>query len=147
MTGALPKKILKSALRVLLVLLVLGGIAYAWMSLSYDDEGPRLQANEGLGAVEDAMSQVQDFYQDKHRFPKTGELTGLQMQTEPHVRSATLGDGGIFTIVYSGRREIDGKNLFLTPYFDKSGMLQWNCRLPDIDPRWWPDYCRLKPAA
>jgi hypothetical protein len=146
MGGALPKKLLKSALRVLIVLLVLGGIAYAWMSLSYDDEGPRLQANEGLGAVEDAMSAVQDFYQDKHRLPKTGELTGLQLQVEPHVRSATLGDGGTFTIVYTGRHEIDGKSLRLTPDVDSQGTLHWRCDLPDIDPRWWPDYCRPKPA-
>ena len=146
MRGALAKKILKSGLRVLLALLVLGGIAYAWMSLSYDDEGPRLQANEGLGAVQDAMSEVQEFYQDNHRLPKTAELPGLKLQTEPHVRSATLKDGGSFTIVYSGRREIDGKRLLLTPYVDQSGRLGWNCSLPEIDPRWWPDYCRPKPA-
>ena len=50
----------------------------------------------------------------------------------------------VITITYKGRREIDGKRLILTPGVDAKGELTWRCTLPDIEPRWWPDYCRPK---
>jgi len=130
------------SLRVLLLTAAILGAGWFFLSLGYDDEQPRVQANEGLDAVQDAMSLVQRTYQEKRRLPTSAELDTINFRSEPHVRAVRLDADGSFTVVYRGRPEIDAKTLKLTAYLDKSGEVRWRCSLPDIEPRWWPDYCR-----
>ena len=141
------RKAVLGSLRVLLLLAVVLGAGWFVVSLTYDDEQPRMQANEGLDAVQDAMLAVVEFHRDKGRLPTAGEIRGVAFRPEPHVRSAAVDAGGGFTVIYQGRREIAGKTLRLTPYTDKDGGLRWRCELADIDPRWWPDYCRHTPQS
>lgn len=138
----LGRKVAFGSLRVLLLLALILGIGWFILSLSYDDEQPRVQANEGLDAVQDAMSLVQQTYQAQRRLPTPDELGAVGFRSEPHVRVVRLDANASFTVIYRGRPEIDAKVLKLTPYLDKSGEVRWHCTLPDVKPRWWPDYCR-----
>jgi hypothetical protein len=141
-----PRKLLISALRVLAVLLALGGIAWFVASLTYDDEQPRMQANEGPAAAADVMDQLRDFYAEHRRLPVSGEF---QMPAPPavkHVAAIILTADYSLIIVYTGRRQIEGKSLTLRPYTDAQRGLRWHCESADIDPRWWPDYCRQDTA-
>jgi hypothetical protein len=144
---ALPRKILISGLRMLAVLLLLGGGAWFVTSLSYDDEQPRVQANEGPAAVADIMDSLQFFYADHGRLPQSGEFQASLPKVEEHVAVARVNADYSFTITYSGRRQIDHKTLTLHPYADGQQHLHWRCESPSIDPRWWPDYCRTQPAS
>lgn len=141
----LARKVASGSLRVLLLTALILGAAWFFLRLNYDDEQPRVQANEGLDAVRDAMSLVQQIYQAKRRLPTSTELDTISFRAEPHVRAVRLDADGSFTIVYRGRSEIDAKTLRLTPYLDKRGEVHWRCTLPDIGPRGWPDYCRQNP--
>jgi len=138
------RRVVIRVVRVLVLLaIVLGGIWWV-LSLSYDDEQPRMQANEGITAVTPLMESVTDFYADHQRLPKPGELDESGISVEPHVAAVHASPDLIITVTYKGRREIDGKTLTLTPYVDDAA-LKWRCSLPDIAPRWWPDYCRPRP--
>lgn len=137
-----PRKVLSSALRVLSALLVLGGIAWFVASLTYDDEQPRMQANEGLAAVTDVMDQLQRFYAEHHRLPASGEFQMPASRAVKHVAAIVLTADGSLIIVYTGRRQIEGKSLTLRPYADAQHGLHWHCESAEIAPRWWPDYCR-----
>lgn len=140
------RKVAFSSLRVLLLTAAILGAAWFFLSLNYDDEQPRMQANEGFDAVQDAMSLVQRTYQAKRHLPTSAELASIGFRSEPHVRAVRLDADDSFTVVYRGRPEIDAKTLKFTPYLDKSGEVRWRCTLPDIEPRWWPDYYRRSPA-
>jgi pilin len=141
----LARKAAIGSLRVLLLLALLLGAGWFIVSLTYDDEQPRMQANEGVDAVQDTMAFVQQTYMEKRRLPTDAELAAVSFRHEPHVRAVRLDSDGSFLVVYQGRREIDGKTLRLTSYLDKRGAVRWRCSLPEIDPRWWPDYCRQRP--
>ncbi len=141
-----PRKVLISALRVLSALLALGGIAWFVVSLTYDDEQPRIQTNEGPAMAADVMDQLQHFYADHHRLPASGEFRMPAPPAVKHVAAVILSADYSLIIVYTGRREIDGKSLTLRPYADAQQGLHWRCESADIDPRWWPDYCRQQPA-
>lgn len=132
--------------RVLLLTAAVVGAAWFALSLNYDDEQPRVQTNEGLDAVQDAMVFMQETYREKRRLPSADELAAVSFRHEPHVRAVRLDGDGRFLVVYQGRREIDGKELRLTPYLDRSGEVRWHCELRDMDRRWWPDYCRHNQA-
>ena len=131
-------------LRVLVLLLVVLGGLWWVMSISYDDEQPRMQANEGVAAATPLMDSVTEFYANHHRLPTPAELDEPGIGVGPHVAEAHVSPEFIITVTYKGRREIDGKTLTLTPYVD-AGALKWRCTLPDIAPRGWPDYCRPGP--
>ena len=133
------------ALRILVILAALSGIAWVVGSVFYDDELPRVQANEGLTATADVMYMEAEFRQDRGRFPESAEIDRSLLHAEPHVTEVDLLPGGALRISYRGRHEIDGKTLTLTPYMDKNDV-RWRCDLPDIAPRWWPDYCRPRSA-
>lgn len=137
-----PGKITFSALRVLALLAVVLGGLWFWARLSYDDEQPRVQANEGPAAVTDIMTALQMFYAENRHLPKSGELKLPPAVSAPHVTAVAVSPDYVLTVVYHGRREIDGKRLVLTPVPSADGKLAWTCSLPEIDPRWWPDYCR-----
>lgn len=143
---ALPRKALISALRVLVVLLLLGGGTWFVASISYDDEQPRMQANEGPAAVADIISSLQFFYADHGRLPQAGEFQASLPKVEQHITVARLNADYSFTITYTGRRQIDHKTLTLRPYADTGTQLHWRCESSDMDRRWWPDYCRSQPA-
>ncbi|MFI5269585.1 MAG: pilin [Chloroflexota bacterium] len=130
--------------RVVVLLAVVVGIGWFAISLLYDDEQPRSQTDEGPASVGPLMDVVSKFYADHRRFPRPGaDLEDYGIAAEPHVAKARVSpDDMVITITYKGRREIDGKTLTLTPYVDGHGDLKWRCALPDIEPRWWPDYCR-----
>ena len=131
------------ALRILVIVAVVLGLLWVVGSVFYDDELPRVQANEGLAAVADVMSMEAEFRQDRGRLPEPAEIDRGLLHAEPHVTAVDLLPGGALRISYRGRHEIDGKTLTLTPYMDKDDV-HWRCELPDIKPRWWPDYCRPK---
>lgn len=136
----------KSALRVALTLAVLLTLGWLVAWPLYDDELPRVQANEGPTSVAPLLDAVSRFYADNHRLPRPGDGLGdYGIAAEPHVADVQVSpDTLVITITYKGRREIDGKKLVLTPEADAKGELKWRCTLPDIEPRWWPDYCRPK---
>lgn len=132
------------AVRVVLMLaVVLGAIGFT-ASLFYDDEQPRVQANEGITAVAALMDAIPLYREARGRFPDASELDQGMVRQQAHVAGVAFGAGGVLTITYRGRREIDGKTLTLTPYMDAGGKPGWRCDLPDIAPRWWPDFCRTK---
>ena len=143
MAGA--RKALAGALRVLLLLAVVLGAGWFVLSLNYDDELPRVQANEGIEAAGPLMDIAQQKYAATGRIPRLNELTGVPFRARKHVADIGVADDLTITVTYQGRREIAGKTLRLMPYADKGGSLRWRCDLPDIDPRWWPDYCRQTP--
>ncbi len=145
-TEAAPKPARRVGLRILRVLALLAAVLLViWFvaGIFYDDELPRAQANEGLTAVEDVMHMEAEFRQDRDRLPEPAELDRGLLHAEPHVTNVEFLPAGALRISYRGRHEIDGKTLTLTPYMDKDD-LRWRCDLPDIKPRWWPDYCRPK---
>lgn len=131
------------ALRIFVIVTALLGLAWVVGSVFYDDELPRVQANEGLMATMDLMAMQVEFHQKHARFAEPAEIDRALLHAEPHVTGVELLPGGAFRISYRGRHEIDGKTLTLTPYMDK-GDVRWRCDLPDIKTRWWPDYCRPK---
>lgn len=132
------------ALRILVIVTVVLGIAWVVLSPLYDDEMPRVQVNEGFLAVAGVMQAVAMFHQEHGRFPGPAEVDKSLLVPQPHVTSVDFLPAGALRIAYKGRHEIDGKTLTLTPYMDMRGVL-WRCDMPDIKPRWWPDYCRSKP--
>ena len=132
-------------LRLLLILAAVLGILWVLGSVFYDDELPRVQANEGLTATADAMYMEAEFHQEHGRFPEPAEIDRGLLRAEPHVTAVEFLPAGALRISYRGRHEIDGRTLTLIPYMDKND-IHWRCELPDIKPRWWPDYCRPKPA-
>lgn len=134
----------KSALRVSLVLAAVLFIGWLVLSPLYDDELPRVQANEGPLAVAQLMEAERYFLHDHGRLPAPGELDRSLLQPQPHVANIEFLEAGALRITFKGRREINGKTLTLTPEAAASGELQWRCSLPDIKPRWWPDFCRPK---
>lgn len=136
----------KSALRVVLALAVVLTVVWLVAWPLYDDELPRVQANEGPQGVGPLLETVSRFYAENHRLPHPGpELGDYGIAAEPHVTKVQVAPGTlVITITYKGRHEIDGKRLILTPEVDAKGELKWSCALPDIEPRWWPDYCRPK---
>ena len=133
------------ALRILVIVAVVLGIAWVVLSPLYDDEMPRVQANEGFVAVAGVMQAEAMFQQDQGRFPGQAEMDKSLLVPQPHVASVEFLPAGALRITYKGRHEIDSKTLTLTPYIDTSGV-RWRCDMPDIKPRWWPDYCRPKPS-
>lgn len=134
----------KSFLRVALSLAVVLIIVWLVASPLYDDELPRVQANEGLLAVAQVMDAEQLFSRDHGRLPEAKELDRGLLRPQLHVAGVELLSAGRLRITFKGRHEIDGKTLTLTPTVGASGDLSWSCSLPDIEPRWWPDYCRPK---
>ena len=123
---------------------ILGGL-WLWASLTYDDEQARVQANEGIEAVYPLMSVAKQAYADTGSLLKPGQLTDLPLLARKHVADVKVGADLTMTITYRGVRAIDGKQLKLVPFVTAGKQLSWRCELPDVDPRWWPDYCRQKP--
>ena len=147
-TASPTRRIALRALRILALLTVVAGIGWFAMSVLYDDELPRVQANDGPRSVRLLLETVPQFYAENHRLPHPGDgLVEYGITAEPHVKNVQISpDTLVIIITYKGRREIDGKTLTLTPAVDAHGAIVWRCSLPDIKPRWWPDYCRTGPS-
>lgn len=134
----------KSALRVILALAAVLAVGWLVAWPLYDDELPRVQANEGIADASPVMDSIAGFYADHHRLPAPGDMAGYGFDSRPHVRDAHVTPDSRIVVTYKGRHEIDGKQLILTPEVDAKGGLEWRCTLPDIEARWWPDFCRPK---
>jgi hypothetical protein len=110
--------------------IVVAGVVAAIAIPAYQDYTIRARVSEGLILSESTKFAVSEHYVDTGEFPGQGMAAELSEYTgdSPHVQSIIVEPGtGRIVINYSVESFPDGGQIYLRPYADEVGDLQWDC--------------------
>jgi hypothetical protein len=124
--------------------IVMAGVVAAIAIPAYQDYTIRAKVNGGLVLSEPTKLAVTEHYVDTGEFPGQGVSAELSAYTgtSPHVQSIIVEPGtGRIVINFSVESLPDGGQIYLRPFLDEAGDLQWACSgtFPD---KHLPAHCR-----
>lgn len=116
---------------------ILGAIAIP----QYAEYTTRTQMKEAQRYTGGAKEAIAAHYYARHRVPSSLEEAGFTQPYPPMVGQASVGKGGVLTVVLAGQ-SLAGKSLVYVPALDDQQRIVWECRGEDIPVRLLPKDCR-----
>ena len=124
--------------------LVIAGIAAAIAIPAYQDYTMRSSVSEGLALSKTTQMNVAEYYFENGEFPGQGRAAELSEYAgaSEHVQSIIVEPGtGRIVIDFSMKSIPDGGQIYLRPFEDDAGELQWDCS-GTFEEKLLPAHCR-----
>lgn len=124
--------------------IVMVGIVAAIAIPAYQDYTIRVKVTDGLVMSEQTRRDVVERYENTGQFPGQGEAAELSRYTgdSNNVQSIIVEPGtGRIVINFSMDVVPDGGQIYLRPYLDEAGEMQWECA-GTFDDKHLPSHCR-----
>ena len=119
------------------------GILAAIAIPAYNDYLLRSIVSTGIADGQRTQAQVEVFEAAYHRWPKSvAELTAPPQASSANVLSIDVRDG-VIEVMFSGKTELEGKRVFLTPTYNSTRQVIWTCDGSELKNRWLPAHCRV----
>lgn len=146
----------------LMIVVAIIGILAAIALPAYSDYTKRAKMSEVLGFVAAAKTAVAESIQANGKAPADNTAAGLDPDPEniksKYVKSVTVGDGGVISVVVTGTNDdnLDDKAVTLTPSTDGdvtpipdgyAGAINWKCSVEATMTKYFPASCRNTAAA
>ncbi len=121
------------------------GVLAAVAIPAYQDYTIRAQVSEGLGVAAPAKGFVSDYWRENGAFPDSQAAFGAPRTPGKYADEVVVfGDTGLIRVRYGGGEAntiIQGAYLYLQPYVDDDGLLQWECS-SWLDDKYLPQACQ-----